>query len=66
MQIPTKAEVKRRLGITSDAELARLFGITGAAVHYWPDDEPIRRSRWLELKHELRPDIFGDRPVEAA
>lgn len=54
----TKVELRKALGDCSDAELARFFKITPAAVSQWPDDQPIPRLRWLEVGH-LRPDLFG-------
>lgn len=54
----TKDEIKARLGMTADVELARLFGITDAAVSQWRN-RPIPAARWLQLKHELRPEVFG-------
>ena len=62
----TKQQIKSRLGLTTDVELARLFGITDAAVSQW-GDKPIPNARWLQLKHELRPDVFGnDAPAAPA
>ena len=55
----TKDQIKTRLGIVTDADLARLFGITDAAVSQWAKDRPIPQTRWLQLKHELRPEAFG-------
>jgi len=42
----------------TDAEIARLFGISRAAVSQWRNDRPIPRDKMLELKYELRPDLF--------
>lgn len=61
----TKQQIKARLGMSADVELARLFGITDAAVSQW-GDRPIPSARWLQLKHELRPDVFGDAPNRAS
>jgi DNA-binding transcriptional regulator YdaS (Cro superfamily) len=61
----TKDEIKARLGMTADVELARLFGITDAAVSQWRN-RPIPAARWLQLKHELRPDVFGPASIASS
>lgn len=56
----TKRQAKHALGFTTDAELARFFGIGRWAVGQWPDDRPIPKARaWmLAARH---PDLFtGD------
>jgi hypothetical protein len=53
----TKASVKTALGVETDAELARFFGITRAATHQWKDDEPIPELRQYALR-DKRPDLF--------
>lgn len=53
----TKAEVKRALGVSKDAELARVFGIGRWAVGQWHEDEPIPEGRQWQLR-ALRPDLF--------
>jgi len=53
----TKASVKTALGVSTDAELARFFGITRAAVNLWADDKPIPPLRQYEL-HARRSDLF--------
>jgi len=53
----TKRQVKRALGIKTDAALARLFGIGRSAVDQWADDEPIPDARrWWLMAHY--PEIF--------
>jgi len=49
----------------SQAELARVLGISRAAVAQWPADRPIPERQMLRLKHELRADAFAncDEPV---
>jgi hypothetical protein len=54
----TKRAVKEALGITSDAELGRVFNLSRRAPHLWPDDEPIPELRQLQLQ-VMRPEIFG-------
>ncbi len=53
----TKASVKEALGLTSDADLARIFDIGRWAVGQWPSDGPIPKGRQLELL-ALYPDVF--------
>lgn len=54
----TKRQAKQALGFTTDAELARFFGIGRWAVGQWPDDSPIPKARaWmLAARH---PDLFS-------
>lgn len=59
----TKTTVKTALGITTDAALARLLGVTRKAVHHWADCEPIPSARRWQLI-AMRPDLFGT--VEAS
>ena len=53
----TKTNVKHVLGVTSDFELARLFGIGRWAVGQWPDNKPIPEGRQWELRAK-HPDKF--------
>lgn len=53
----TKTAVKHALGLETDAELARFFGIGRWAVGQWPDNEPIPEGRQWELRAR-RPDLF--------
>ena len=53
----TKTEVKTALGLTTDADLARFFGINRWAVGQWPDEKPIPELRQLQLEKK-RPDLF--------
>lgn len=57
----TKREAKSRLDLTTDAELARLFGIGRWAVGQWPDDEPIPELRRLQLM-QSHPEVFRPAP----
>lgn len=53
----TKRQIREALGNESrDADVARLFGVSPAAVSMWPDDAPIpeRRGLWLLVN---RPDL---------
>lgn len=55
----TKTEFRAALGKdSSDADVARFFGISAAAVCQWPDDRPIPELRWLKAI-TTRPDLFG-------
>lgn len=56
----TKAELRRRLGAgTRDADIARFFGISTAAVSFWPEDDPIPEKRALQARLK-RPDLFSE------
>ncbi|MGE6332720.1 hypothetical protein [Stenotrophomonas sp. NPDC077659] len=59
-EIWCKRHVRARLGLETDAELARLFGISRSAVSQWPCDVPIPPLRRYML-HQRYPDLF---PVE--
>lgn len=53
----TKQQVKASLGLQTDAELARLFGIGRWAVGQWKDDAEIPELRQLQLRAKF-PDKF--------
>lgn len=53
----TKQRVKALLGLETDAELARVFGIGRWAVGQWKDDSPIPELRQLQLQRDF-PDKF--------
>lgn len=53
----TKHALMQKLGL-SQADVARMFGVTRAAVSQWPDDEPIPDVRLMKLKYELHPELF--------
>lgn len=53
----TKQSLKRALGVTTDAELARLFDISRSAVHQWADNKPIPQGRYWQMKAQ-RPELF--------
>ncbi|MCC8492317.1 hypothetical protein TP46_12330 [Xanthomonas citri pv. aurantifolii] len=57
----TKRAVKKALGLTTDAELARFFGIGRWAVGQWPQDKAMPEGRQWQAK-ALRPDVFGPAP----
>lgn len=61
----TKLAVKEALGISTDAGLARFFGINRWAVGQWPDAEPIPDGRQWELRAK-RPDLFPTAEVASA
>lgn len=46
----TKRSAKKALEFTTDAQLAREFGITRWAVGQWPDDAPLPDGRQWELR----------------
>ncbi len=49
MEIPfSKQTLRQRLGFTTDAELARYFGISTSAVAQWSEEQPVPKLRWLE------------------
>lgn len=66
----TKALAKQLLGLSTDAELARLLGPTKQAVCRWGENDPLPEGRQWQLR-ALRPDLFvtGDdvagQPAEA-
>lgn len=65
---PTKREVLSALNV-NQARLCEMLGVTAGAISQWPDDEPIPMLRWLQLKHEIAPDVFagqGEPQQEAA
>lgn len=51
--------MKKALGLTTDAELARALGLSRAAPGQWSDKKPIPKLRRLELS-KLYPDVFDD------
>lgn len=53
----TKQRVKASLGLQTDAELARVFGIGRWAVGQWKDDADIPELRQLQLRAKF-PDKF--------
>jgi hypothetical protein len=54
----TKRQIKVALGIETDADLSRFFGIGRWAVGQWQDDQPIPALRQYEAKAK-RPDLFN-------
>lgn len=56
----TKKEAKSLLGFSTDAELARFFGVSKQAVSFWHEDEPLPEGRQWELRAR-RPDLFWSR-----
>ena len=46
--------------------LADALGITRSAVAMWGDEKPIPAEHALRLRYELRPDVWGEKPQEAA
>ena len=58
----TKHQIREALGLRSDRDLARLFGISPSAVCLW-GDRPIPHAQWLRLRYELRPEVFNAQPA---
>lgn len=56
----TKTEAKKLLGFKSDAQLARLFEISRAAVNQWPANEAIPELQYMRLRYELKPELFSE------
>lgn len=65
IHVCTKRQVREALELSEDAQLARLFGVTRAAVSQWPDDKPLPLARRFQLAL-MRPDLFQASPTEAA
>jgi hypothetical protein len=59
----SKKDLRDRLGFESDADLARWFDISQAAVSQWPEQGAIPRQRALEAVVK-RPDLFQPAPPE--
>jgi DNA-binding transcriptional regulator YiaG len=53
----SKKDLRDRLGLDSDADLARWFEISQSAVSQWPDEGAIPKQRALEAALK-RPDLF--------
>ncbi|HDS1122994.1 MULTISPECIES: hypothetical protein [Stenotrophomonas] len=53
----SKRQVRTRLGLRTDAELARFFGISRSAVSQWPKDLPIPALRQYILRQRY-PHLF--------
>lgn len=58
----TKAQVKKKLRIDSDADLADVLGCTRAAAGLWDEHSPMGEL-WLWKLHGLYPTRFK-RPVQ--
>jgi hypothetical protein len=52
----TKRNVKKLLGIRTDADLSRHFGLSRGAAFFWPDNEEIPEAHQLSLMKD-RPDV---------
>jgi hypothetical protein len=65
----TKRNVKKLLGIDSDAALGRHFGLTRGAVFFWADNDEIPEAHQIKLLKEM-PDlaskVFGGPQNKAA
>jgi len=65
----TKRNVKKLLGISTDAELSRHFGLTRGAAFFWADDEEIPEAHQMALlkQHpDLAAKVFGSVQEKAA
>lgn len=60
MSVPpiTKMQLRRLLGLKSDAALARYFSISTAAVAQWPEDGQVPERRLLQAMTRS-PELFG-------
>jgi hypothetical protein len=56
----TKDAIKQALSLDTDQQVAALFGVQPSAVSQWGDG-PIPEKRELQLRHVLRPDVFGQK-----
>lgn len=54
----TKDQLRARLQVRTDSEIAAFFGISPSAVSQWKDDQPIPELRQLQAERK-RPDLFG-------
>jgi hypothetical protein len=54
----TRSEVKKALGMSTDVELAKVFGIGRWAVGQWPANKPIPLLRQYQLR-AMYPALFG-------
>lgn len=61
----TKRSAKAALGLTTDAELARQFGINRWAVGQWAEDLPIPDGRQWELRAKY-PALFPSSQPETS
>jgi hypothetical protein len=55
----SKRSLRETLGFKTDAELARFFEITGAAVAQWPEDRPVPPLRLLQAQLK-KPEAFTE------
>jgi hypothetical protein len=60
----TKRQAKELLRIKTDAELARFFGVSRKAPHFWKEDEPLPEGRQWELRAR-RPELFRGEKIAA-
>jgi DNA-binding transcriptional regulator YdaS (Cro superfamily) len=56
----TKATIKEVLNLSTDQQVAALFGVQPSAVSQWGDG-PIPAMRELQLRYVIRPDVFGQK-----
>ena len=52
----SRKELKDRIGVATDADLARFLGITAQAVGQWGTSIPAARERIIRLEH---PELFS-------
>ena len=46
----SKRDLRDKLGLKTDADLAAFFGITRAAVAQWEEEEPVPELRYLQAQ----------------
>lgn len=61
----SKRALREKLGLESDADLARFYGISSAAVAQWKEDEPVPELRYLQAVAK-QPQAFEATPDEMA
>lgn len=59
----SKYFVRERLGLQTDSELAKLFGLSRSAVSQWPKNKPIPLLRRYMLQ-KMYPRLFASDAVE--
>lgn len=58
----TKKDLRRLLGLDTDAELARYYGISRSSVSEWGDDDPVPELRVLQAM-QRNPEKFSCQPA---
>lgn len=42
----------------SPSALAKALGVYPSAISMWSDDKPIPNQRYLQIRYELKPELF--------